>query len=201
MNAVTALDWVYQLVVGAILLLLVVWAIGTAIRVHKPTRTKMKQYLGESGMLLVPSYRFFAPEPGKYDFHLLYRERLDDDTVTDWQHCNDLTDLPTRLHWIWNPKMYDTKAMFDYAQSLYDALKDEKDDQESDEDVPESPHLEEIDMNDYVLSAPYISLLSYVTGASDDPSAEQVQFLIVRGSLRDEDSEPFFLSYFHDLEK
>src|SRR5215467_11033948 len=43
----------------------------------------------------IPIFTFFAPRPGISDWHILYRDKLVDDTVTDWR---ELLPLPT-LTW------------------------------------------------------------------------------------------------------
>ena len=184
----------------AIIAFLTIWTIATTFRLNKRFRTWLQDRIGV-GIRFIPSYRFFAPDPGKYDFHLLYRAEKDDGSVTRWKECEELNDLPMRLHWIWNPQMYDTKAMFDYAQNLTSFLRDGLDeDMEEDDESMEKPaeNLRNVDIKDYILTTPYMALLNYVSGRPDD-DAEQVQFVLMRGSLRDEDSEPVFVSYFHDL--
>lgn len=214
MSAVSG-ELIYQVASWGVVSLLAVWCVATAVRVIPPVRDRMNSVLG-SGMKFIPSYRFFAPDPGRWDFHLLYRVRREDEEVTDWRHCEDLIDFPQYIHWIWNPRMYDTKAMSDYAQSLASTLEEEEgrdgepeagmeaDDQDyEDLDMVEGESarlLESEEMEKYVVSTPYLSLLNYVTGEADGADAEEVQFLIMRGSLRKgESSEPFFLSYFHEV--
>lgn len=191
----------YTGITWAIIGFLFVWTVATTFRLNKSFRTWLQDHIGV-GIRFIPSYRFFAPDPGKYDFHLLYREKKDDGSVTRWKECEELNDLPMRLHWIWNPQMYDTKAMFDYAQNLTSFLRDglDEDIQEDAESIEKpAENLRNVDIKDYILTTPYMALLNYVSNRPDDADAEQVQYVLMRGSLRDEDSEPVFVSYFHDL--
>ncbi|MCO8266560.1 hypothetical protein NKF06_08175 [Haloferax sp. AB510] len=194
-------QWLQSILTWAVISTLTIWTVATSTRVFDPVRERLKAVIGEPGLSLIPSYRFFAPEPARYDFHLLYRTKTEDERVTDWQHCDEFIDFPSQLHWAWNPQLYDTKAMFDYAQSLYEAVKDEKEkdnDAEVTDDVSTSS-LQQIDMEDYVVSTPYIALLNYVSHLPGVSDSKEVQYLIIRGSLREEESKPFFLSYFHEV--
>lgn len=64
----------------------------------------------------IPQWRFFAPNPGTENVHILYRQQ-DNGTWSPW------TELPTRYRptWhsgIWNPGNRGYKALFDAAQQL-----------------------------------------------------------------------------------
>jgi hypothetical protein len=64
------------------------------------------------GLFLIPEWKFFAPNPARGDFHLLYRDRLADGTLTPW---TEVAPGEPRRWWniVWNPGRRGRKALFD----------------------------------------------------------------------------------------
>ncbi|MFQ6397868.1 hypothetical protein ACLMAJ_31065 [Nocardia sp. KC 131] len=63
-----------------------------------------------------PDWRFFGPNPGVEDFHLMYR-LAGDDSTTEWKEI----DLSCRRPWhamLWNPGTRPSKALFDAIQNV-----------------------------------------------------------------------------------
>lgn len=70
-----------------------------------------------SGALFVPDWRFFAPEPGQWDNHVMVRTRERDGTVTPWRAIN--TFHPRRLvHAVYFPGHRQEKALLDVVSNL-----------------------------------------------------------------------------------
>jgi hypothetical protein len=67
--------------------------------------------------LLVPNWRFFAPEPAKHDFHLLHRVLGQDGTASEWRETTRIA--PRRsTHAAWFPERRRDKAVFDICNEL-----------------------------------------------------------------------------------
>ena len=60
----------------------------------------------------VPSWNFFAPNPGTTDYHLLYRDRLDSGEISDWREA-PIDKESTLLKAIWNPGKRKSKVLAD----------------------------------------------------------------------------------------
>ncbi len=130
---------------------------------------------------LVPHWTFFAPVPGTCDYYLLYRDELDDGSLTDWRELS-LCDSRQPWHLVWNPRKREKKALFDLAVALVREIKPDL--------------LEAIQ-----LSVPYLALLTYVSSVPRTYQARATQFLLM---ISDEisvgvDPEPVFTSAIHPL--
>src|SRR5690606_26580899 len=70
-----------------------------------------------SGLGLIPTWAFFAPRPAMDDTRLLYRDRLDSGTCSDWS-C--LTSSASRrwFHAVWHPTKFHSKVIDDLMSSL-----------------------------------------------------------------------------------
>lgn len=64
----------------------------------------------------IPQWRFFAPNPGVEDLHVMYRTRSDH----DWTKWSELAlAKPSRIYSpVWNPAGRAAKALFDTAHQL-----------------------------------------------------------------------------------
>ncbi len=97
---------------------------------------------------LLPTWTFFAPDPGVTDARLLWRERLVDGTVGPWHEavppCTGL------LRAVWNPTKRSRKVVFDWGRGL-----------ERRADPPDSEM--------FVLSLSYLMILQHLTSLSVSP--------------------------------
>lgn len=68
---------------------------------------------------LIPLWTFFAPNPGHTDYHLLYRDKYNNDssTITPWKEI-PLTTKRRKLDFLWNPSKRKTKVMSDAVHYL-----------------------------------------------------------------------------------
>ena len=97
------------------------WLAGTVLSQH-PDRQFDRLRECAAGRLLLPDWRFFAPEPGQHDYHVLHRVLTADDEVTPWQltladprrpgHQRSWKDL------FWHPDLRHNKALFDVCRGL-----------------------------------------------------------------------------------
>ncbi|MDS1272282.1 hypothetical protein RIF23_18490 [Lipingzhangella sp. LS1_29] len=65
---------------------------------------------------LIPNWRFFAPNPGVYDFHIIYRVR-NDGQISGWRGIDMIANRRS-LHTLWHPKRRREKAVFDIANGV-----------------------------------------------------------------------------------
>lgn len=61
---------------------------------------------------LLPLWTFFAPNPGRSDFHLIYRDRRRDGSFGEWAQV-PLVELRKPYSFIWNPEKRSKKVLFD----------------------------------------------------------------------------------------
>jgi hypothetical protein len=134
---------------------------------------------------VIPRWNFFAPTPGTYDVHLLFRDRLPDESLSRWYEVP--RSIPPRLiNPLWNPGRRHNKAVFDATRHLADESSRYR----------ETPDLVQ-------LSLPYIVILNFVSSLPRSYPACQTQFLLMRSFDRASFSQPstIFLSSMHSLEE
>lgn len=132
---------------------------------------------------LVPRWTFFAPNPGRHDSHLVYRDRQSDGRLTTW---TEIPTIPERswLSAFWNPDKREKKALHDAITAMQRWPKATPEDQS------------------VMLSLPYLLVLNYVVNRVDRGSgAVMRQFAIARTSgFHDQGPPaPIVRSAFHRL--
>jgi hypothetical protein len=140
--------------------------------------------------LVVPVWRFFAPNPGIHDYHLLCRDELASGEVTEWKEVCTV-EARTPRHIFWHPHRRSEKVLFDITAEVLRFIGET-----TDLDAPRANR-------DLQFSVPYITLLNYVSGQHPhQPDAERTQFLLAASAGYDENEEPtmLFLSEFHPLD-
>lgn len=138
--------------------------------------------------LVVPDWRFFAPDPGVFDHHLLMRDELADGAFTGFQEITSVEERKPS-HALWHPHRRAEKTVFDVeTELLRQVRRSSQTDGAADEKVQ--------------LSVPYLTLLAHVTAQDHHPEAVRTQFLICVSGGYDESEDPVmvFLSQLHDLE-
>jgi hypothetical protein len=131
--------------------------------------------------LLVPNWRFFAPNPFSKDVHLLYRDELADGTLTGWSELPLVTPRAVRQA-VWYPDGRYEKTFVDAVSDLKIVMRK----------APQ--HVRH--------TRPYHTLLAFITPAVfHPPDAARTQFLIAHSTGVDdsEDASLYFLSEFHPL--
>lgn len=93
------------------------WFLTTVVSQH-PDRSYDKLRKFDKTGILIPNWRFFAPEPAVEDQHFLYRLASADKTAhTEWRAVFDA--VPRRaVHAFWFPGRRVEKSIFDVASSL-----------------------------------------------------------------------------------
>jgi hypothetical protein len=133
---------------------------------------------------LVPRWAFFAPNPGHHDYHLVYRGRRADNSLTEWEELTDVN-CGQNLSCVWNPQRRVVKTISDIVKMVSLMRKHHE--------VP-SQYLQ--------FTLPYMLLLHFVQ-ARGGADIER-QFAIVRtegfAELRPTKLDVILLSEFHPIE-
>ncbi len=111
--------------------------------------------------LLLPIWTFFAPNPGRSDYHVVYRDRRADGSVTAWREV-EVAECRRPYTWLWNPEKRSKKVISDFVATIATMkLRDRA----SDAAV--------------MLSLPYLLLLNTVCNIDTDPGATHRQFVLL----------------------
>jgi len=140
--------------------------------------------------LIVPDWRFFAPDPGVHDHHLLMRDHLPDGSCTGWRQINHVEERRWS-HALWHANRRAEKSVFDLTAELLRFIAKHR--------TADRPlgHVDPV----VQLSVPYLTLLAHVTAQEHAAGAAGTQFLIAISGGYEEDEEPamVFLSAVHPI--
>ncbi|PAW95018.1 hypothetical protein CKK33_16545 [Mucilaginibacter sp. MD40] len=176
-------ELVYTGVVG---LLLALWFVATVICQFRESKASnfIRHHLDTFGM--IPLWTFFAPSPGKRDYHLLFRDKYADQTVGEWQQM-EITEERKLWSCIWNPQKRDKKVISDVVQNLVSTM----------------PHYRsgEGDYRLLMFSMPYLIVLHAVSLCKRVPETESRQFMLAEscGYIKETDPTFILLSVFHQI--
>ena len=155
-----------------------VWALMTVMHSTDRFRDRIRNL---DLLTIVPEWRFFGENPGRVDFHLLYRDRLVSDEITDW------IELPLIVRRPWNafvfyPGRRPAKALMDVVIHASRVAKE---------------HGESISG-----SLPYLALLHHVSAQPAGEGSTHRQFLILQTTADRDDAEPELViaSEMHELD-
>ncbi|MFC6952559.1 hypothetical protein [Halorubellus litoreus] len=149
---------------------------------------------------LVPNWNFFAPHPGEWDYHLLYRRVDATDEAPSWNELPRVNRTRSRLKWLWNPNMHVMKALFDITQELTSVLSEQEESpDDANERPPDDGKLRAVEDSSVQLSPQYLYLLNYVVSNADLDGAAKVQFAILAHKPQVDDTEPMFVSGVHEV--
>lgn len=111
---------------------------------------------------LLPTWSFFAPNPGHHDFHLVYRDWVEGECGPWTEFATTIVE--TRWRWLWNPSRYPGKALTDLTNGIFRAVQLNVDE----------PRV-------VILSSSYLSLLHLVMAQPPaSPKVDRRQFAILR---------------------
>ena len=135
---------------------------------------------------LIPLWTFFAPNPGKRDYHLLYRDKITEDNYSEWLEM-DITEERTFWSWLWNPEKRDKKILSDVVQSLVTMIP--------------AYRKEELSLNLLMFSMPYIIVLHAVSQRQKQSEDVYRQFMLAETSGYQKETNPslVLLSTFHQI--
>jgi hypothetical protein len=130
---------------------------------------------------VLPQWRFFAPVPMQFDYHLLYRDFYSDGEHSDWTEVHIIQPRSFR-DVIWNPEKRRKKALLDVLTRL-------------------AQHIVASDKA-ILVSLPYLSVLNYISSIPRDTTPVGTQFLVMK-SFGEHSVDPYqvlFLSGLHSLD-
>lgn len=144
---------------------------------------RAQAWLGRWDFLgLLPSWSFFAPNPGTTDYRLVYCDSTAAGLQAEWKEVLIYSPKPWRL--VWNPSKHASKAFTDICQSLFatqDAIGD--------------------DVSKLQLTWPYMAILGFVVKqpVQVDFTRRQFAILATRGHEEPREIVPLFVSALHRL--
>lgn len=132
---------------------------------------------------LIPSWTFFAPNPGTTDTNLLYRDRLQDGSTTVWREVRWESRF-TRF--LWNPNKRLQKGITDMARGAQQAANTHRE------------HAERL-----LIDPSFLGLLNFVSHLEHSPLTERTQFCVARsyGADATQEASVEFVSNFHRIEE
>ncbi len=156
--------------------ILIVWFILSILKYFSFAKDRITYF---DGLLLIPTWNFFAPEPNKTDYYLYYRV-FSDHSESPWRLAG-FGDNRKWFGFMWNPYRRDRKAFFDLSQMLV---------------TNQTLHT-----NDVLLSMPYLLMLNYVSSLCLQDLGNKVQFAIgmIVPSQTDSSLSMAFISQSHEL--
>ncbi|MGW3951220.1 hypothetical protein ACWEKM_09820 [Streptomyces sp. NPDC004752] len=141
---------------------LAAWLVSTAAGQLPDHRFDRLVERGPLRLLRAPNWRFFGPNPGVSDVHLLYRD-ITDGTAAPWREIEVISDRP----WYalaWNAQNRAPKVLFDALQVIMKVANDSSE-----------------DMGLIVSSPGYWILQRYLTTQIPHvPDADHTQFMLLR---------------------
>lgn len=130
--------------------------------------------------MLIPEWRFFAPNPAQGDFHLLYQDTFPDGSCTNWTEVRPTIE---RSWWniVWNPGKRECKALFDAVNLLNMRIA--------------------ISGKSLEGSIPYLTLLNHVSSLPRSFTPTFTRFLLMKshGASPEKEPEAMFFSGVHEL--
>jgi hypothetical protein len=127
--------------------------------------------------MLVPNWRFFAPEPAQHDFHVLHRVLTHDEEQTPWRDTSSITERTWR-QMFWFPRRRREKGMFDVCGELLS--------------ITARPGLDVTRFPVYLLLQD-CAAHAVATEYADQPRPRGFQFLIARHGGFQQGAEPEYL--------
>lgn len=161
------------------------WLVATALSQH-PHRALDRVRTWPSGLIRIPDWRFFAPEPGRTDSHVLMRLVMADGTAHEWRETHEYPGRSWRQA-LYYPEHRLDKGFFDLVSGLRQRMSQLEG---PFEDISEYP-----------------ALVSHVrtalTRSTVPPGAVGFQFMVVEDAGYDEDAdiEVRLLSRFEPLNR
>ena len=138
---------------------------------------------------LLPIWTFFAPSPGMYDTHLLFRDKKGGGEVTDWVEV--VVTIPReQYHFVWNPLKRRNKLVVD-AISEVKSIKNDAEKQGTDPEIVQ---------NQIKFSKGYLILLNIISKEPKvDDTSRARQFIVCDAThiSGERNLIPLFVSPFH----
>jgi hypothetical protein len=145
------------------------WALATILRCTGRFRDRIRSL---DVLAIVPEWRFFGANPGRVDFHLLYRDLLATSDLTDWIEIPLTRPRPWHA-FVFNPGRRTAKALMDVASHLAQQA------QTGDASI--------------VGTLPYLTILHHVSARPATELSTHRQFALLQTSAERDNAEPELL--------
>ena len=169
-----------------VILLLAAWFLLSVFNQNARTRKMIGRIAYRDICSLLPIWTFFAPNPGRTDLYLVYRDRDAEGSVSSWRQVRSTE----RRSWLslWSPQRRIQKGIVDLAGNFTKGVVYEARQSVSKQQV---------------VSFPYLLLLNYVCGKPVDFRARTRQFALAKtnGHGTEDEPEVIFLSAFHTIDQ
>lgn len=128
---------------------------------------------------LIPSWSFFAPNPGRTDYHLMTRFETKKETITPWQDLS--INHKTTISGIWNPRKRMQKTLTDCTSEIKYLKVD-------------------YNTDSIELTNAYLTILS-IALTFRHPDATKIQFSIIEtyGHFNPTQPNPILISNWHNI--
>ncbi len=100
----------YKIIFGVWLVCTVFWQFDRVRKSSKLLRTI-------NILNVLPIWTFFAPNPGMYDTHILFRDKREDGSLSDWMEVK-LVEERKWYHFLWNPTKRKQKMAVDAISEI-----------------------------------------------------------------------------------
>jgi len=99
-------------------LIIIVFVIWAAFSLLCQGTSRLKTRLKSFDIFnILPNYKFFCPNPVRYDYHLYYRSRQKDNSISDWQEI-PVGRRTSLLCSVWNPLKRERKVFHKVIKTL-----------------------------------------------------------------------------------
>lgn len=187
-----ASEWILAGILGAWLLISAIGQINVSEPRSVYQRIRQWDLFG-----LIPIWTFFAPRPAWTDYHLLYRDRLEDGTVSPWTEVVPATGR-TPVQALWNPAKRERKAIIDIVRTLTREIQDGRGDLS--EEFPFAGRTAQHLPAKIFTSLGYLALLHVVSRIPRLGTPSETQFLVMQTDVAESgEPEVLILSAFHSL--
>lgn len=150
------------------------WLVVTVLSQH-PHRTFDRLRTYDKIGLLIPNWRFFAPEPAQHDYHLLYRTLSTTGQESPWKSASQIN-ARTWGQVVWFPGRRQEKAVFDICNEIV-GLVGKKD-------------VKIVDTAGYGLLRDFVIRQIRENDDERNQALEGFQFLVVQYSGHDDSEDP-----------
>jgi hypothetical protein len=161
------------------------WFIITVLNQHRKSRKWISFIINYDYGSLVPIWTFFAPNPGRTDIYLLYRDRDSEGNISTWHEIK----TGNRSSWYdqWSPLRRIQKGLVDLAPGFTNHKVEEPG---------------QIISKRHIFDFPYLLFLNYICTQPADFRAQTRQFAlaVTDGHGTENDIRVVFLSSFHKIE-
>ena len=121
---------------------------------------------------VLPKWTFFAPNPGRYDNRILYRDKLQDGQKSDWMEL-PLIEKRGWLSAIWNPHKRLTKGVSDAVHEMAVSRQISRD----------------VYQETFPVQVPHLFFLNCVLNADQPTQSKERQYVVVASHGFDENTE------------